>query len=421
MATNQAADRVIVVFDGSANPTTQAETLRRVAGIAQVASTADFRGQAVDMNRLDVAQATVYAELGIAVVDADADQAAALRADPGGGILAVEPERVFRPLGTPVPGPTGGSDDYVRGYRDGVADLAGRLLPGTGAAGVREIFADTDAYTWGLQAVGADRTSATGAGTKIAILDTGYTADHPDFADRPIAAQSFVAGEEAADTHGHGTHCVGTAAGPANPPTTRRYGVATDAEIHVGKVLGNDGSGSDANILAGINWALASGCQVVSMSLGADVREPSVAYERVGSRALAAGTLIVAAAGNNAQRPGDEGFVGVPANSPSVMAIAAVDQELGIAPFSAAGTSVDGGQIDLAGPGVDVYSSWLMPQRYNTISGTSMATPHVAGLAALWHERTGATGRDLWTLLTQRARRLPAPSTDVGGGLALAP
>lgn len=283
------------------------------------------------------------------------------------------------------------------------------------------MFADTDEYTWGLQAIGADHTTATGTGTRVAVLDTGFTFDHPDFAGRQIVSKSFVAGEDTTDTVGHGTHCVGTVAGPAQPDGSRRYGVAPGVEIYVGKVLGGEGSGSDANILAGINWALAAGCEVISMSLGADVRQPSIAYERVGSRALAAGTLIVAAAGNNAQRPGDPGFVGVPANSPSIMAIAAVDQSLNVAPFSAAGTDIAGGQIDLAAPGVDVYSSWLLPDRYNTISGTSMATPHISGLAALWHERTGATGRDLWTVLTQHAQRLAASSTDVGSGLCLAP
>ncbi|MFW0793778.1 S8 family serine peptidase [Gordonia sp. CPCC 205515] len=415
MTTPYSTNRVVVVFGGPDEVTDPADVLRQIAGISEVASTADFHGQALDMSRAEAADATVFAELGVAVVDADPDQAAALRAVDGGVILAVEPERIFYAIDAPE------SADYLRGYRDGVADLSARLIPGEGVPGMREIFDDTDSYTWGLQATGADGTSTTGAGAKVAVLDTGFAFDHPDFAGRTIVSKSFIAGEDATDVHGHGTHCVGTVAGPAHPADARRYGVAPDVEIHVGKVLGNDGSGTDAGILAGINWAIASGCQVVSMSLGADVRTPSVAYERVGSRALSAGTLIVAAAGNNANRPGDPGFVGVPANSPSVMAIAAVDHTLRVAQFSAAGTAVDGGQIDVAAPGVDVYSSWVMPQRYNTISGTSMATPHVAGLAALWHQQTGAVGRDLWTQLIQHAQRLTAASTDVGSGLCLAP
>lgn len=190
----------------------------------------------------------------------------------------------------------------------------------------------------------------------------------------------------------------------------------------MGKVLSNQGSGSDTSILAGMNWAIANGCRVISMSLGADVRTVSAAYEAVGRRALAAGTLIVAAAGNNARRSlGNTGFVGIPANSPSIMAVGAVDSRLRIAEFSARSNPVVGGQVDIAAPGVAVYSSWPMPQRYHTISGTSMATPHVAGIAALWSQSTGATGPTLWSALVRAATRLRLPSVDVGAGLAQAP
>jgi subtilisin family serine protease len=206
------------------------------------------------------------------------------------------------------------------------------------------------------------------------------------------------------------------------PPAGPRYGIASEAEIHIGKVLGDDGSGDDGGILAGIDWAVANGCAVISMSLGADVAEAHPPYSAAGRRALEQGCLIVAAAGNNANRPeGDVGFVGAPANSVEIVAVGALDPSLVVAWFSARSLPAPGGEVDLAAPGLDVLSTWPMPTRYNTISGTSMATPHVAGVAALWAEATGRRGYELWATLTQSAQRLTELSVDVGSGLVLAP
>ena len=161
------------------------------------------------------------------------------------------------------------------------------------------------------------------------------------------------------------------------------------------------------------------------MSLGSPV-EPGQAYSRVfeevAKRALAAGTVIVAAAGNDSQRPDEIAPVSHPANCPSIMAVAAIDQQMQIAPFSSGGLGGEGGQVDIAGPGVAVLSAWPGSERYNTISGTSMATPFVAGVAALLVETSPAvTGKTLFERIVQSARPLSLPARDVGAGLIQAP
>ncbi len=362
----------------------------------------------------------VFDRLGVAVVSAPPEQIQQASAPVRGKnpIRAVEPERVVYAL------EGGRSPEYLRGYRDAVLSLTGPAEPAAVAGALAAV--EESQATWGLQAVNAVNSCHSGAGIAVAVLDTGFDQTHPDFAGRNLTAQSFVEGEDAADGHGHGTHCIGTATGLKCPATKPRYGVAYEADIFAGKVLSNAGSGTDAQILAGIDWAVANGCAVISMSLGSATApgEPfSEVYETVARRAAEAGSLIVAAAGNESERPGIVNPVGHPANCPSIMAVAAVDVNMAIASFSNRGIDPNGGQVDVAGPGVDIHSSWVMPARYRRISGTSMATPHVAGVAALLaeanpKERGAALGR----LLTATAQRLPnLPSTDVGAGLAQAP
>lgn len=369
--------------------------LRSLTGISSVVETSEHRARGPGADPAAGAQAIAFDTLGVAVVARDPTELAAslhaAAAEPDAVVVAVEPEHVMRAICVQRPAGTAPSADDV-------------------------------ASTWGLRAIGADASRATGRAVRVAVLDTGLDLEHPDFDGRPVTALSFVAGASARDGHGHGTHCTGTACGPAAPVAGRRYGVASEAEIFAGRVLDDSGSGTDASILAGIEWAIANGCAVISMSLGADVPTVSTAYETVGRRALAAGVLIVAAAGNNAARAaGNRGFVGIPANSPSIMAVAAVDRDLKIADLSAAGSPVEGGEIDIAAPGVDVYSSWPMPGAHNTLSGTSMAAPHVAGAAALWSQADGAEGRALWEVLVQAARPLDLPASDAGAGLVQAP
>jgi subtilisin family serine protease len=180
-------------------------------------------------------------------------------------------------------------------------------------------------------------------------------------------------------------------------------------------VLTNSGNGTQAQVLAGMNWAIANRCQVISMSLGGGTAvQPS--YTAAGAAALAAGCLIIAASGNASNRPGLIAPTIAPANSPTIVSVGALDSLLRVASFSC------GGKVDIAGPGVGVYSSWPRPTRHNTISGTSMATPHVSGCAALWAQSNpGLRGPALRARLIAAARHLPLPPRDVGAGLVQAP
>ena len=285
---------------------------------------------------------------------------------------------------------------------------------------------DTAERTWGVAAVGAADSPFTGKGIRIAVLDTGIDSRHPDFEGRTVVARSFVPGLGAEDVRGHGTHCAGTAAGRRAEGNRPRYGVAPDAEIYVGKVLDDSGNGAETDILAGMAWAVEEGCQVVSMSLGRAVQPgegPSLAYERLGRLALEQGSLIVAAAGNNSSRQfGYIAPVTAPANAPSIVAVAAIDPEGAVADFSSGGLNPEGGDVDLAAPGVNVFSSYPRPEMYRSFSGTSMACPHVAGVAALWAESDpGLRGRRLLEQLKAAALPLEAEARDVGAGLAQAP
>jgi subtilisin family serine protease len=141
-----------------------------------------------------------------------------------------------------------------------------------------------------------------------------------------------------------------------------------------------------------------------------------LAYEQAAQAALNAGALIVAAAGNDGARP-----VGSPANCPSILAVAAVDSNLQRASFSCIGLNPNGGEVDIAAPGVAVYSSTRLPTRYASWNGTSMATPHVAGCAALWAQTSGLRAKPLWNKLVATARAIGLPAQPVGVGLVQAP
>lgn len=280
--------------------------------------------------------------------------------------------------------------------------------------------------TWGLEAIGitGGYQRASGKGVRVAVLDTGINLHHPDFAGhiQDGHTASFIAGESVQDGHGHGTHCCGVVAGPRISVGGIRYGVAPDVELFVGKVLNDQGRGDDDIIIDGIDWAAEHGCKVISMSLGSprNPGEPfSAVYEAVAQQLLEGGVLIVAAAGNDSNRPSSVATVGNPAACPSILAVAAVDRHMHIAEFSC--KQLDSvGEVNLSGPGVQVYSSFK-GDGFATLDGTSMAAPHVSGTAALYLEANpGVSGRLLWNKLQETARPLEDAS-DFGRGLVQAP
>jgi subtilisin family serine protease len=378
----------------------------------RVASARDFKDQAVNLAEAGDAHAMVFPEIGVALVSGAAavehgiTTAEFVAAD--SATHSVDPE-YFMFASQINPG------DYLRGVLRTAEMIYQDLgsLPGAEALG--DVSATAIGATWGLRACKVPPSNFDGNGIKVAVLDTGFDLGHPEFAGRPIVSNSFVV-QPVQDLNGHGTHTAGTACGPQSPTgPLQRYGVAFRARMFIGKVLTNSGSGTQAQVLAGMNWAIANRCEVISMSLGASI-PPQPSYTAAGAAALGAGCLIVAAAGNASNRPGSIAPAGAPANSPTIVSVASLDSSLRVSSFSC------GGKVDIAGPGLNVFSSWPRPQLHNTISGTSMATPHVAGCAALWAQSNPSLrGIALRAKLTATARHLPLPATDVGAGLVQAP
>lgn len=403
---------------------TAAKKLRSLSSM-DVAMSTDFVTSSISEPKLPAGNMVVlFEKLNIAVMNTTSEMPAtammaAIEADTD--VKTMRPEFYLFANNT-------ADDRYVEWVREGLHILADGL-PGLGPADHRlggGRVATEDVSTWGIQAVRADLSTFSGRGIKIAVLDTGFDLDHPDFVGRTVEARSFVAGETVQDVNSHGTHCIGSAAGPRSPEDEARYGVAYEADIYAGKVLGNNGSGRESEIFAGMNWAITEGCEVISMSLGrpAAVGEAfDPIYEDIGVSALDAGSLIVAAAGNDSRRQFNFiAPVGVPANSPSIMAVAAIDEQSRVASFSCGGINSNGGEIDIAAPGVEVLSSVPMPKRHGRKNGTSMACPHVAGVAALLAQSDpNLRGRALWEALRRTAIDVGLPIRDGGAGLVQAP
>lgn len=245
----------------------------------------------------------------------------------------------------------------------------------------RRALASDPEIPWGVEMVNAPAawTLNRGAGVKVAVIDTGIDYDHPDLRPNVKGGWNATDAERAndfKDDHGHGTHVAGTVAAVRN--SVGVAGVAPEAELYGVKVLDAYGSGTFADVIAGIDWAVHKRMDVANMSLGASVGTESLAAAV--KAAAEAGVAIIAAAGNSG------GSVGYPAFYPEAIAISALDSNSRLAWFSSRGP-----QVAFAAPGVDVYSTYL-GGGYETLSGTSMACPHVAGLAALAISAKGVHG-----------------------------
>ncbi len=384
----------------------------------RVADARDFEEESVSFEAVGDADAVTFPEIGVALIGSAAAEersmtmAAEIASD--SPIEVIEPEHfVFSEqiLNTAYAVQAQAGSVNLRSLAR-ILEAIAKEAEGTGFD--QQFETEEDAMvlgaTWGLNACRVPQSSRSGAGIRVAILDTGLDLGHPDFAGRTIFTNQFV-GQPVQDLNGHGTHVTGTACGTKTPPgTTPRYGIGHQSIIFVGKVLTNSGSGTQAGVLAGMNWAIANRCPVISMSLGAQV-PVNAAYTAAGQAALNNGCLIIAAAGN----AGSGVFTGAPANSPTIVAVASLDPNLNPSSFSCSG------KIEIAGPGRDVFSSFPRPTLYKILSGTSMATPHVSGCAALLAQTSAAMrGITLRNRLLALARPLPFPPARVGRGLVQA-
>jgi subtilisin family serine protease len=306
--------------------------------------------------------------------------------------------------------------------------------------------------TWGIEAVGAHTSPFTGAGVVVAVLDTGINPTHAAFQGVQLVRRNFTQGADD-DVNGHGTHCAGTIFG--RDVNGLRIGVARGVtKALIGKVL-SPGEGSSASLAQGITWAYENGANVISMSLGIDFpgyvasliqqglrAEPatSMALEQYRanvnlfsalalfleqSSSFSQAAVIVAASGNESERPQYEIAVAPPAAGDGLISVGAVQRSaagnLSVANFSNT-------QCNLCGPGVSVTSAWIRSNNaLKTINGTSMATPHVAGCAALWAEqqlqRTGNLTSKILAAKTLASAMFIQGATfdDIGNGLVQAP
>ncbi len=280
----------------------------------------------------------------------------------------------------------------------------------------------SDQTPWGVEKIYNDpllTSTSGGLGVDVAVLDTGAKVDHPDLKNRVAQCKDFTKGllvrNGCKDDNGHGTHVSGTILADAGSDGKGVYGVAPQAKLFAYKVCDSSGSCWSDDIAAAIDYAGSNGVEVISMSLGSDV-ESSLIRDAISRNSQ---VLIVAAAGNDGSALGSIDYPGANAN---IVAVGAIDVNENVADWSSRGINdgdylIEEREVEFGAPGVNVESTWNTGG-YRVLSGTSMATPHVSGLAAkLWQ------GSALLTraYLQERAKLhdLDSPGDDAATGFGL--
>ncbi|MEV0744369.1 S8 family serine peptidase [Streptomyces sp. NPDC050273] len=296
------------------------------------------------------------------------------------------------------------------------------------AAGLKKLWLDRKveaSLDRSTKQIGADLAWAAGydgKGTRVAVLDTGADAEHPDLKGRITESKNFTDSDTTDDRQGHGTHTLSTVGGSGAASDGKKKGVAPGADLLVGKVLNDSGSGDSSWIIAGMQWAVDQKADVVSMSLGSqtptDCTDPmSMAAEELGR---SKDTLFVIAAGNSGPTLNT---VSSPGCAPSVLTVGAVDRDDSTAQFSSRGPAIVSHTLkpEIAAPGVDISAAAAGGRgvyAYQSMSGTSMATPHVAGAAAIVKERhPDWTAQQVKAALVSSAKSdIPGDVRETGGG-----